>query len=169
MRALTLDSIWGIAMSTEFYPHPFDQHAVELCNSASRYIRILSPTLDRDVFDNMELRDALSKLARRGRHSDIRILVNDSRPIVEHGHRLLTLAQRIPSLIHIQKLSDHPQMNDDTMVIRDSDGLLFKPAGSDHQGFYEPESKARVMTYVERFDALWERSSPDINLRQMQI
>ncbi len=156
-------------MSTDFYPHPFDQLAVELCDSARRYIRILSPTLDRDVFDNAQLCDAISKLARRSRHSEIRILVNDSRPIVEHGHRLVTLAQRIPSLIHIQKLSDHPQMNDDTMVIRDSDGLLFKPAGSDHQGFYEPESKARVASYIERFDELWERSGADINLRQMRI
>ena len=156
-------------MSTDFYPHPFDQLAVELCDSARRYIRILSPTLDRDVFDNAQLCDAISKLARRSRHSEIRILVNDSRPIVEHGHRLVTLAQRIPSLIHIQKLSDHPQMNDDTMVIRDSDGLLFKPAGSDHQGFYEPESKARVASYIERFDELWERSGTDINLRQMRI
>lgn len=156
-------------MSTDFYPHPFDQLAVELCDSARRYIRILSPTLDREVFDNAQLCDAISKLARRSRHSEIRILVNDSRPIVEHGHRLVTLAQRIPSLIHIQRLSDHPQMNDDTMVIRDSDGLLFKPAGSDHQGFYEPDSKARVASYVERFDELWERSGPDINLRQMRI
>jgi hypothetical protein len=156
-------------MSTDFYPHPFDQHAVELCDSASRYLRILSPTLDRDVFDNAQLCDAISKLARRSRHSDIRILVNNSRPIVEHGHRLLTLAQRIPSLIKIQILSAHPQMNDDTMVIRDLDGLLFKPADSDHQGFYEPESISRVASYVERFDELWERSGPDIDLRRMQI
>ena len=156
-------------MSTDFYPHPFDELAVELCNSARRYIRILSPTLDRDVFDNAQLCDAISKLARRSRHSDIRILVHDSRPMVEHGHRLLALAQRIPSLVHIQKLSHHPQMNDDTMLIRDSDGLLFKPAGSEHQGFYEPESKARVASYIEKFDELWERSERDINLRQMQI
>ena len=156
-------------MSTDFYPHPFDELAVELCNSARRYIRILSPTLDRDVFDNAQLCDAISKLARRSRHSDICILVHDSRPMVEHGHRLLALAQRIPSLVHIQKLSHHPQMNDDTMLIRDSDGLLFKPAGSEHQGFYEPESKARVASYIEKFDELWERSERDINLRQMQI
>lgn len=156
-------------MSTDFYPHPFDQLAVELCDSASRYIRILSPTLDREVFDNTQLCDAISKLARRSRHSDIRILVSNSRPMVEHGHRLLTLAQRIPSLIHIQKLSHHPQLNDDTMVIRDSDGVLFKPAGSDHQGLYEPESKATVARYVEKFDELWDRSERDINLRQMQI
>jgi hypothetical protein len=156
-------------MSTDFYPHSFDQHAVELVDSASRYLRIMSPTLDRDVFDNAQLCDAISRLARRSRHSDIRILVNNSRPIVEHGHRLLTLAQRIPSLIKIQKLSAHPQMNDDTMIIRDLDGLLFKPADSDHHGFYEPDSKVRVASYIERFDELWERSGPDIDLRQMQI
>jgi len=156
-------------MADNFYPHPFDELSVELCDSARRYIRILSPHLDREVFDRPELYDALGKLARRSRHSEIRILITESRPLVEHGHRLLNLARRIPSLVKIQKLSQHPELNDDTMVIRDSDGLLFKPAGSEHQGVYEPDSRAIVEGYVERFDELWLRSAPDSNLRQLQI
>ena len=151
------------------YPHPFDELAVELCDSARRYIRVLSPHLDRDVFDKPEFCDALGKLARRSRYSEIRILVNESRPLVEHGHRLLNLARRIPNLVKIQKLSDHPELNDDTMVIRDADGLLFKAAGSEHQGFYEPDSRVVVERYVERFDELWRYSAPDTNLRQLQI
>jgi len=156
-------------MSKDFYPHPFDELAVELCGSARRYIRILSPHLDREVFDNVALSDAIASLARRSRNSDIRILIQNSRPLVEQGHRLLTVARRIPSLVHIQKLSHHPELNDDTMVIRDMDGLLFKSGGSEHQGFFEPDSRAVVREYVERFDDLWQHSVPDIDLRQLRI
>ena len=156
-------------MADDFYPHPFDELTVELCTSARRYIRILSPDLDREVFDSDELRDAISRLSRRSRYSEIRILVSDTRAIVQRGHRLLELARRIPSLVHIQVLSEHPDLNDDVMVIRDMDGLLFKPGDSEHQGIYEPDSRAITEAYVEKFDEFWERSAPDVELRRLGI
>ncbi len=156
-------------MATNFYPHPFDELTVELCTSARRYIRILSPQLDPEVFDNAALCDALSALARRSAKSEIRVLICDSQPMVQHGHRVLTLARRIPSLIRIQKLATHPELTGQTMVIRDMDGLIFKPGDSEHQGFYEPDSRAIVKDYVERFDEFWQRSVPDRNLRRLGL
>ena len=156
-------------MTNDFYPTPFDELAVELCNEARRTIRILSPDLDHQVFDSEVLCDKISALARRSRYSDVRILVKDTRAIVQRGHRLLELSRRIPSLVHIQVLAEHPEMNDDTMVIRDRDGLLFKPGDSEHQGIVEPDSKATAKGYIERFDELWERSVPDSQLRRLGL
>ncbi|MBE9538475.1 MAG: hypothetical protein IMF06_05290 [Proteobacteria bacterium] len=156
-------------MANDFYPHPFDQLTVELCNSARRYIRILSPDLDHEVFDNDELREAISKLARRSRHTQVRILISDTRALVQRGHRLLELSRRVPNLVHIQVLEKHPEMNDDVMVIRDMDGLLFKPGDSEHQGRFEPDSRAITKDYVEKFDKLWERSVPNAELRRMGL
>lgn len=156
-------------MANDFYPHPFDELAVDLCTSARRYLRILSPDLDHEVFDTEALREAISGLARRSRYTEVRILVSDTRAIVQRGHRLLELARRIPSLVHIQVLSKHPDLNDDVMVIRDRDGLLFKPGDSEHQGIYEPDSRAITEEYVEKFDDLWERSLPDVELRRLGL
>lgn len=156
-------------MSNDFYPHPFDQLTVELCNSARRYIRILSPDLDHEVFDNDELREAISKLARRSQHTQVRILISDTRALVQRGHRLLELSRRLPNLVQIQVLEEHPEMNDDVMVIRDMDGLLFKPGDSQHQGRYEPDSRAITEDYVEKFDELWERSVPHVELRRLGL
>jgi hypothetical protein len=156
-------------MAKNFYPNPFDELAVELCREARRTIRILSPDLDHQVFDSEALCDKISALARRSRYSDVRILVKDTRAIVQRGHRLLELSRRIPSLVHIQVLAEHPEMNDDTMVIRDMDGLLFKPGDSEHQEIVETDSKARTQSYIERFDELWERSAPDSQLRRLGL
>jgi len=90
------------------YPHPFDELAIGLCQSASRQICILSPTLDRKAFDNAELVQALSALARQGSQSTVRILVQDSRAIVQHGHRLLELSRRIPTKVKLHRLAEHP-------------------------------------------------------------
>jgi len=151
------------------YPQPFAAYAVALCANASRYICILSPKLDHAAFDHSELVDALSALARRSRQTQVRILISDSRPVVGYGHRLLQLARRLPSTVHIRKLQEHPNWNNETLVIRDRDGVLYKPGGSDHDAFYEPDSRASAQQYLERFDELWRVSEEDAELRSLTL
>jgi hypothetical protein len=151
------------------YPRPFDTYAISLCQSASRYVCILSPQLDPAAFNNSELAQALSALARRSRQTRIRILIADSRPLVGRGHQLLKLAQRLPSIVHIRKLAEHPDWNNETIVIRDRDGVLYKPGGSDHDAFYEPDSRASTLSHLELFDELWRFSVEDAELRSLSL
>ena len=161
-------------MSSEFltgveYPHPFDDLAVELCSSAAREICILSPRLDHQVFDRTELVDAIGVLIRSSRQTRVRILVADSRALVSQGHRLLMLARRLPSSVHLQKQVDHPQWKGETIVICDRDGVLYKPGDSDHNGFYEPSSRASTQRHLELFEELWRHSSQDVELRSLSL
>ena len=151
------------------YPHPFDDLAVALCQSATRYVCILSPRLDAAAFDRDALATALSALARSSRQTEVRILVADTRGLVGRGHRLLQLARRIPSLVQIRRLSDHPDWNGQTVVVRDRDGVLYKPGGSDHDGFYEPESRASTEKHLELFEELWRYSVQDPELRTLSV
>lgn len=151
------------------YPQPFDELAVELATSASRYLYILSPSLDHAAFDNDALAEALSRLARHSRQTEVRLLISDSRPLIARGHRLLELARRIPSVVALRKLPEHPEWVGQTIVIRDRDGLLFKPGDSLHEAFYEPDSRAAVQPQLDLFDNLWRYSEQDPNLRTMRI
>ncbi|MEP6391125.1 MAG: GNAT family N-acetyltransferase [Halioglobus sp.] len=151
------------------YPHPFDELAIGLCQTASRHLCILSPTLDSKVFDNRELTQALSALARRGRQSQIRILVQDSRAIVQRGHRLLELSRRLPTKIKLHKLAEHPDWKGQTVIIRDRDGVLFKPGDTDHKGFYEPDSPSSTLQHLDLFDELWRHSAQDVEFRSMGL
>lgn len=161
-------------MSNEFltgvaYPHPFDELAVALCDTALRHFCILSPGLDHNVFDNTALADGLTALIRRSRQTSVRILIADSRTLVSRGHRLLNLARRLPTAIQLQKLAEHPDWKGETVVIRDHDGVLYKPGGSDHDGFYEPESRASTRRHLELFEDLWRHSAQDIELRTLSL
>jgi hypothetical protein len=151
------------------YPQPFDEYAVELCRSASRYICIMSPDLDHAAFDNSDLVDALSALARGSSQTQVRILVSNARQIVTRGHRLLQLARRLPSTVHIQELAEHPDWNSETVIIRDRDGVLYKPGGSDHNAFYEPDSRASTTRHLELFEELWRHSSQGVELRSLNL
>jgi hypothetical protein len=151
------------------YPRPFDEYAASLCENASRYVCILSPQLDHAAFDNNALVDALSALSRRSRQTQVRILINDSRPVITQGHRLLQLAKRIPSTVHMRKLQEHPQWNNETVVIRDRDGVLYKPGDSAHNAFYEPNSRASTRRHLELFEELWRFSVEDDELRSLTL
>ena len=150
------------------YPAQFTECCIVLAKSAQRKIRIYSPTLEHAAFDSQDLASALAGLARRSRACDIRILISDSRAMVNHGHRLLSLSRRLPSTVKIQKLAEHPELPSDTFLLSDSIGLVYKPLDAD-QGFHAPEHRAKAQGYVERFDALWNRSQADNELRELRI
>ena len=161
-------------MSSEFlasvaYPHPFDELAVELCSSAAREVCILSPTLDNAAFDNADLVDALGVLIRSSRQTRVRILVADSRALVARGHRLLSLARRMPSSVQLQKLAEHPQWKNETIVICDRDGVLYTRGEGEQDGFYEPSSRSSTRQHLELFEELWRHSAQDPELRSLSL
>lgn len=151
------------------YPGTFADRAVSLVQSATRYVAIQSPELDHAVFDSAALVDAMSALARSSRQTQIRILVCDTRRIVSRGHRLLELSRRLPSAIHIRKLDEHPSWNGETLVLRDRNGFLLKPADSGHRAFYEEDARAATQRHLEQFQDLWRLSQPDPNLRALSL
>ncbi len=151
------------------YPHPFDDFAVELTQSASRYLCILSPTLDHAVFDSEALAGAIGALARDSRQTLIRILIQDARPLVTRGHRLLQLSRRMPSKVELRKLAEHPEWRGETIVIRDRDGVLYRPGGSEEHAFFEPGSRASTQRHADLFEDLWRHSTRDAELRTLNI
>ena len=111
----------------------------------------------------------MSALARSSRQAQVRILISDSRGLLGRRHQLLQLARRLPSVVHIRKLAEHPQWNNETVVIRDKDGVLYKPGGSEHDAFFEPNSRASTARHLELFDDLWRYSLEDPELRSLSL
>lgn len=151
------------------YPQPFADYAVALAHSARRSLCLLSPALDHRVFDRQPLVDALSALARDSRQSEVRILVSDWRPMVQRGHRLLTLARRLPSSVRLQQLTEHPDWKGETLLIRDRSGLLWQPGDGDKRGIWQPDSAAQVRPYLDLFEELWRHSAPHVEFRSTPL
>ena len=160
----TQDFITGVA-----YPHPFNVLALELAQSARRNIRIYSSLLDPEVFDTPEMASALTSLARRGRHSDIRIIINDAKPIAHRGHRLLNLSRRLSSTVHMRVVEEHPELPEATIVVRDNNGVLYKPDDRGRSGFYEPDSRASTKKFITQFDHLWNWGKVDRRLQLLRL
>jgi predicted GNAT family N-acyltransferase len=151
------------------YPEPFATLALELALTARRSLCIYSQLLDREVFDSAELASAITALARRSRYSDVRILINDSKPLIEQGHRLLELARRLSSTAHIRVIEEHPELPEATFVLRDNDGTVYEPDERRQTGFYEPDSRAVAQSHIEKFDDLWRLGRVDSGLRLLRL
>lgn len=142
---------------------------VQMARQAERCLRIFSPALSHPVFDNAHLADAISALARRSRYTDVRILVSDSRPMVQRGHALLALHRRLSSNVPILKLPYETHEFTDTVVIADDCGVIAKPEANDESLFACFNNRPQARALMETFDYLWQRGMTDPEIRGLAL
>lgn len=145
------------------------EHALKLATSGRRQLKILSTYLDPQLYDNSDFADALSQLARRHRSSEIQILVKDIKPLIERGHCLVRLAQRLPSKVQIRRLSQQADNDVEAFMLVDGDGLLYKHDDNLFKGFANYQAGPEVKNFKQTFERLWQISESDDNLRQLKI
>lgn len=151
------------------YPAPSDQLVLNLARRANRTLRIFSDSLDHLLFDDKELADRLSDLARSTRDSQVQILITNSQLIQQKGHRLLDLSRRLPSSVHLHITRVPEALEGKMMVLADHDGVLYMPNINDPRVRFEPSDRPLCMRLIEAFDRVWQRSEADPNLRELGI
>ena len=151
------------------YPAPTDQLVLNLARRANRTIRIFSDTLDHLLFDDKDLAERLSDLARSTRDSQVQILITNSQLIQQKGHRLLDLSRRLPSSVHLHITKVPEALAGKMVVLADHDGVLYMPNINDGRVRFEPSDRPLCMRLIEVFDRVWQRSEADPNLRELGI
>lgn len=141
----------------------------ELVADGRRTVRVFSDFLDPQLFDNADLVAELSRVARLGRQCQVRILVKNSLFLVKRSHRLATLHRRLPSSVPIRKLTYSPDHFVANYVLIDDCGVFFIPNEEDKVCFANNDDRPLVKHLIEQFDDLWDKSSPDPELRDMPM
>jgi hypothetical protein len=147
----------------------FQQHSLKLVQDARRYVAILSTDLDAPIYDREEFISGLSQLVRHSRFAQVHILVKNTKPLIERGHKLARLAQRLSSKILLRKLTLEPENSDMGFMLRDSDGLLYKNDDQVYRGFANYAAAAEVKRLRETFDYLWQYAEPEPDLQLLHI
>ncbi|MEO7065065.1 MAG: GNAT family N-acetyltransferase [Dokdonella sp.] len=139
-----------------------------LLDDTRHEIAIYTRDLDAVLLDVPATLDALKRIALSGRRAQIRILVHDARKPLADGHRLIALAQRLPSTIEIRTPVDERDLQyPSAFLVNDRRGYLFRVLGSRIEGegsTYAPGKHAQLRDF---FDQVWERSAPSEELRQL--
>ncbi len=147
----------------------FHSFALKLLLPARRNISILSNDLDLAIFGTDEFVDAISQIARSNRYAQVQILVKNTQHLLENGHKLGKLSQRLSSKISIRKLVVEPDNTKMGFILCDDNGLLYKNDEAIYQGFANYNAAAEVRHLREIFDYIWEYGEVEPELQQLHI
>ncbi len=140
-----------------------------MATQAARSVHILSHTLDRRVYDDAALIEALTQLALRAPQCKLHVLVRDTNDIIHYGHRLIEAMRRIPSRMQLRKIAPEFQTNTDEFVVVDEAGVLTRRLATRYEGNVNFNAKKEARELVKHFNEIWRPSEPDPKLKHLSI
>lgn len=141
-----------------------------LAGDARHRLWIYSRDLDKRLYDREVFLDQVKRVALSGRGAEIRVLIHEPRIAVQDGHRLLHLAQRLPSFIQLRV----PRAEEDlqypsAFLLNDAGGYFFRPLGNRFEGEGRSRAVGRHGALREHFERVWERAESDPELRRLSV
>lgn len=141
----------------------------EMAKQAKISIQIYSPVLDHNLFNNNELMDSCSALARKNRYTHIEILLHDSHRVVKNGHALLTISRKLPSSIQMKIVHPEYRHSNHEYMLVDGVGVIYRLDYEEFEGSANFSDQTECNRLGRQFKISWETGLNDPNLRQLRI
>ena len=121
------------------------------------------PLLDNHSYAQRGRVAELRRIATSGRGAEIRMLLHDPAAALRNDHRLIALAQRLPSVIAIRTPVEETDLAFvSAYLLNDTDGYLFLPEADRQQGRAALDDRASQAPLQQHFDTVWERGRASI-------
>jgi len=143
--------------------------ALQLVSQARHTLCIYSRHLDATIYSTGPFAEAVTQLAIRSRHSQVRILVQDSTPLVQQGHRLVELSYRLSSRVQIRKPAEEFKEYNEAFLIVDEQGLLHRRHADRYEAIVNFCAAGAAAPLLKYFNHVWNMSEPDPNLRRLDL
>lgn len=143
--------------------------ALQLAQQARLEICFFGNSIDSVMFDSAEFVDCISEFARRNQNTRVKFAVHSTQQNVIDGHRLLGLAQRLTSAIHIHKIAVQHQDMTQMFMLVDDRAYLYCLNYLRHEGRASFNSPLEVRSMKQTFDDIWNQSTPDVSTRRLHI
>ena len=145
-------------------------HAATLmAQQCRRDICIISRELDPSVYNVQEFADAVKSTVLANRRSRVRVLVFESQAIARRGHLLLNLAENLPSYIEFRRPArDYDEFNE-SLFVADSTAYVYRNSAERFEGSINFNDRRKSKTFMDVFEEMWARSTPDANLRKLSL
>ena len=142
---------------------------LDLARQSRHTVDIASRHLDPLLYDNEEFAEAIKAVALGSRRAQIRLLVSDPAPLVRQGHRLLALASRLTSFISLRIPAPEHKDFDEAWLVGDNKGYAYRRFSDRFEATINFSDSRRAVQLWNRFEELWQRASPDPNLRRLHL
>ncbi len=128
------------------------------------------PLLDGEAFATPAEIDALRQLATSGRGASIRLLIHDPDAALRDGHRLIGLAQRLPSVIQVRTPVEELDLAyGSAYLLNDQGGFVFQPEANRPIGRTAAGDRAGQAPLLRHFEQVWERAARATVLQPLDL
>ena len=143
---------------------------LRLLGEARHRLAIYLPQLGNDSYASTEELAELRRIAISGRSAQIRILLHDPEAALRNDHRMIALAQRLPSMIQIRMPVEEADLAyASAYLLNDIGGYLFLPEAGRAQGRAALHDRATQAALQQHFDEVWERAERAGMLQALDI
>lgn len=143
---------------------------LQLLGEAKHRLSIYQPMLDTDMYAGPGEMAELRRIATSGRAAEIRILLHDPEAALRDSHRLVALAQRLPSVLHIRTpLEEVDLAYASAYLLTDQGGYLFQPDARRADARAARRDRAAQAPLAQHFNEVWERSAPARALQPLDL
>ena len=141
--------------------------SLRMLQQCRRQLDLVSRHLDPAVYDTAEFQDALKDLALRSRHSQIRIVILDPQALISEGHRVLGLAQRLSSFVHLRVPAEEHRHFNEAFLVADGTGVIYRKLSDRFEGTVNFSDRSEALELQRRFEEIWHKALPDPNFRRL--
>jgi len=143
---------------------------LQLLQETRHRLAIYLPLLDNDSYASTEELAELRRIAISGRGAQIRVLLHDPAAALRNDHRLVALAQRLPSALQIRMPVEEADLAYlSAYLLNDVGGYLFLPEANRPQGRAASNDRATQAPLQQHFDEVWERAERASVLQALNI
>ncbi|WMS88001.1 hypothetical protein [Pleionea litopenaei] len=136
---------------------------------AKKQIDLFSYDLDPRVLSDRDIEAAISRLVRRSRQSQVRMMVFETQLLQSADHRLIALMQNLSSYIHLKVVSKEYQQLPFSFYLVDDSGLIYRPNHQQLESQIYFNEKLKVRDYRKQFDEIWEQGRIASEFRTLGI
>jgi len=144
------------------------QTIIDLSENALKSIKIYTPDLEHELYDNEALRKNILKLSRGNRHAQVQLLVADSTQARNQGHRLLHLSQQITSVMKIKLVPEEYKDINISFILVDQSSFVYRTTNSKQPALYS-SCKNRIHKLQDFFTSVWEYAEQDPGTQSFHI
>jgi hypothetical protein len=143
------------------------------CLANARFkVSFYVPALTPDALSTPAELAELRRIATAGRGAEIRVVLGDPAAALRAGHRLIDLAQRLPSALQIRTPADEDGgdvENRRTWLLNDTYGYLFLPDADRPEGRAALRDGPGQAPLLLQFQQIWERALPASQLQPLGL
>lgn len=150
-------------------PGEFAEAALRLVQQSDRTIRIFSHRLDPSIYDSDAFCSAIHELAVSHPYARVQILVRDTPWLGKNSHRLVNHWQRLQSRMELRRVTEEVETPHTEFMTGDDTAVLYVVNPSRYQGYLCLHAPVEVRRLNEDFEAIWNHSEPDPQVRRLHI